>query len=67
MAVNVVLEESINRFIDAQLPLPLKSILLFIANVPHPDPFEQNYPKGNYEFPKLFVIDPSVYRFDSGY
>ena len=56
-----------DRFIDSQLPLPFKSIWSLISNVPHPDPFEQNYPKGNYESPKLFAIVPSSYIFDSGY
>ncbi len=59
--VNILLVESIARFINAQLPL-LLSVRLFILNVPLP--LKQNYPNGNYDPLYIFAADPTEYIFN---
>jgi hypothetical protein len=60
--MNILLVESIARFMVAQLPLVL-SVRLFILNVPVPllqnDP--AGIPNGSYEYAPLFAIVPTEY------
>ncbi len=56
--MNIVLEESIARYMFAQLVLVL-SVRLFILNVPVP--LLQNDPNGRSEVPYWFTIVPIEY------